>query len=106
MAIGRLAPWLMLAGLPIFAADYPVVTVCDVLGNLPAYNGKTVIVVGARHSTTEGVWLVATCPKLIVNGAEWGGDLWLSQRGLKNDEPPSLPHDLNWNDDSVTRKLE
>jgi len=106
MRIGKLALWLGLA-LPLIAADYPVVTVCDVLKDLASYNGKMIVVVGKRTQTGDGAWLAAACPaKLIVNGLVWANQVWLSSTSIENDAPrPSMPHDFKWDDESVIRKL-
>ncbi len=45
------------------ASEIPVVTVCDVLGDLARYNSKSIVLVGAAWGTDEGSWMVATCGK-------------------------------------------
>src|ERR1044071_5099813 len=69
----------------------PLVTVCDVLKDLPAYKGRTVIVVGRSKSTMEGSWLDQDCPtKLITDGYEWSTSISLSYIGTES-TAPSMP---------------
>jgi len=67
--VGRLVLALSVTALWSIAddrADIPVITVCDVMRNMSAYNGRTVIVVGRYASSMEGAWLDAKCPNKIV----------------------------------------
>jgi hypothetical protein len=66
--------------------------VCEVLRDLPFYNGKTIIVVGKHGGTMEGSWLVQECPtKLIADGIEWGNGLSLTYDHDRTGSPPSIP---------------
>jgi hypothetical protein len=105
-AIGRVG-LLVLSMSTIYAEDYPVVTVCEILGALPFYNGKTIIVVGKRVGGMEGSWLVQDCPtKLITDGVEWGSGLSLTYDHDETDSPPSIPQGFKWNQEAVMNKLD
>ena len=86
--------------------DISVYTVCEIMKNLAAYNGKTIIVVGRVSSTGEGVWLDQACPeKLVTNGYEWSTSIWLSYTIGVTDSPPSLPRTFRWNNKLLSTKL-
>jgi len=96
---------LAVAGVAANVPDIPVVTVCDVMSNMSAYNGRTVIVVGRYGHSMEGAWLDATCPNSIVeNGMEWGNDIALIDMSAQG-EPPDFPKRFRWNDRLLGKKV-
>jgi hypothetical protein len=104
-AIGR-ACLLLLMIPPLHAADYPVVTVCEVLRGLPFYNGKTLIVVGKKSAGSEGSWLSQDCPtNLVSDGVEWGSDISLTYVVDTTKTAPTLPNDFMWDDEGLIGKL-
>ena len=85
--------------------DVAVLTVCDVMKDLPAYKGKTVIVVGRSKGTMEGSWLDQNCPeKLITDGYEWSTSISLSY-GRTDSPPPALPADFHWDKEVLGQRL-
>jgi hypothetical protein len=79
--------------------------VCEVLSDLPRYNGKVVIVVGRSGGTDEGSWLSQECEHPIVtNGFTWPNSISTSfvRRGV---DPPVLPQDFKWNEKVLAAKL-
>ena len=56
------------------------VTVCEVLQDLPAFNGKAVAVVGRLSFRQTGRWLgEQKCPHaLVIGGHEWPNALWIT----------------------------
>ena len=55
------------------------VTVCEVLMDQQAYNGKNVAVIGRFGETNEGKWLSEDIfdRKLETNGFVWPNDMWI-----------------------------
>jgi len=104
----RLAFALIVLVIPSIADDtleLPVITVCEVLKDMSAYNGQTVIVVGRLGGSSEGSWLDADCPQRVVqNGIEWDTIIALADvRGQA--EPPSLSKGFHWNDQLLLKKV-
>ena len=68
-----------ICGTVVAGTEVPVLSVCEILADRLAYNGKTVVVVGRTVSTTEGSWLDQECgQKLVIDGSEWPWDISLS----------------------------
>ena len=106
----RAALAITLAALPGFVlgqpSDIPVVTVCEVMKELPAYNGKTIVVVGRFGSTDEGAWLSEDCTQqLVIKGHEWSNSISLSDTVGSTQPPPSLPKAFRWNKNMLFKKL-
>jgi hypothetical protein len=89
-------------------ADVPVLSVCEVLDNRLAYNGKTVIVVGRIVRTMEGEWLDQECgQKLVIDGYGWPYSISLSYYfGRPPKPPPAKPTGFQWNSSLILAKLE
>jgi hypothetical protein len=87
-------------------ADVPVLSVCDVLDNRLAYNGKTVIVVGRVIRTMEGHWLDQECGKnLVINGYGWRYLISLSYLGSTAKPQPPLPPGFQWDTSLLSSNL-
>jgi hypothetical protein len=73
------------------AALQPV-TVCEVLQDLSAYDGKVVAVVGRFSSRQAGRWLgEQKCGhKLVAGGQEWPSALWVAYDPSTAPEPPTV----------------
>jgi hypothetical protein len=85
----------------------PVVTVCDVLGDLAKYQNRNIIVVGRKVSTREGSWLGADCGrKLLTNGYVWPELLSLFYIPRETKAPPRLPEGFSWNTNLIDAKLQ
>jgi hypothetical protein len=71
----------VLLSLPAGAVQTKVkpLTVCEVVSNLKAYNGKTIAVVGWLEGTEEGNWLdeEGCVQRLQTNSFTWPNALWL-----------------------------
>jgi hypothetical protein len=92
----RLAILLIILVCPLAAgADPPLqpVTVCEVLQDLSAYDGKVVAVVGRFSYRQAGRWLgEQTCPQKFVAGdREWPNAFWVA---YDPDEAPKRPEVL------------
>jgi hypothetical protein len=87
-------------------ADVPVLSVCEVLDNRLAYNGKPVIVVGRMIRTMEGEWLDQECGKnLVIDGYGWGYSISLSY-WLNTVKPPlPMPAGFQWDTGLLSSKL-
>jgi len=76
------------------AAEPPLrpVTVCEVLQDLAAYDGKVVAVVGRFSKRAAGRWLgEQRCPqRLAVGGQEWPNALWLVYDPAIAPKPPTV----------------
>jgi hypothetical protein len=98
-----------LFSLPAAAAlpAVPVLSVCEVLDNRLAYNGKVVIVVGRVVRTMEGEWLDQECGhKLVIDGYDWEYDVSLSYSLGQPPRPPSpIPRGFQWNTSRILAKL-
>ena len=66
------------------------VTVCEVLQDLPAYDGKVVAVVGRFSSRQMGRWLgEQKCGRKLVTGnQEWPNALWVAYDPAAAPQPP------------------
>jgi hypothetical protein len=54
------------------ASELPVIPICDLFQNLPAWKGKRVAVRGEVSSTFEGAWLADSCKGgFITEGYRW-----------------------------------
>jgi len=88
------------------AADIPVVTVCEVLKDLPSYRDKSIIVVGLIWGTDEGGWLRADCERrLVTDGYTWSDSMSLTYVVGKTAPPPKLPAQFRWDRKLVAVKL-
>ena len=68
------------------------VTVCDVMKDLPAFDGKLVAVVGRFSFRQAGRWLgEQKCDrKLIIGDQEWPNALWVSYDPASAPKPPAV----------------
>jgi hypothetical protein len=102
---------LLLAGVPVVASTsddpLPVLTVCEVLSDLPRYEGTTVIVVGRVSSSMEGIWLDEECGIKVLNGdREFQPSIWLAWGVDYLAPPPQMPRGFRWNKSLLRQKLE
>ena len=85
---------LVLLCLPIWAADTALqpVSVCEVLRDLAAYDGKVVAVVGRFSSRQAGRWLgEQKCPhKFITGDQEWPSAFWITYDPETAPKPPAV----------------
>jgi len=76
------------------AGDPPMqpVTVCEVLKDLSAYNGKVVAVVGRFSARHVGRWLgeQKCAQKLVTGDHEWPNSLWLDYDPAGAPKPPAV----------------
>ncbi len=91
----RLSTLLILLGCPLLpAAEPPLrpVTVCEVMQNLAAYDGKVVAVVGRFSFRQAGRWLgEQKCPqKLVAGGQEWPNAFWVTYDPADAPKPPAV----------------
>jgi hypothetical protein len=87
-------------------SDTPVITVCQVMQNMSAYNGQTVVIIGRLAGSMEGSWLDADCPQQIVqNGIEWHTDIALAYIMTHNEPPPALSKGFDWNEQLLLKKV-
>jgi hypothetical protein len=65
-------------------------TVCEILKDLPAYDGKVVAVVGRFSSRQTGRWLgEQKCDqKVVIADQEWPNAFWLSYEPQNAPKPP------------------
>lgn len=84
--------------------DVPVLSVCEVLDNRLAYNGKAVIIVGRVVRTMEGEWLDQECGKLGIDGYDWPYLISLSYLGSSAKAPPAKPPGFQWNASLISAK--
>jgi hypothetical protein len=90
----------------MMAAKIPVVTVCEVLSDLPRFAAKQVIVVGRYSRTTEGVWLDQGCGLKVMNGGrEFPAIVAATYADSEFSLPPSLPHGFKWDEPLLQQKL-
>jgi hypothetical protein len=79
---------------PLVAAEPALqpVTVCEVMQDLSAYDGKVVAVVGRFSSRQAGRWLgEQKCGrKLVAGGQEWPNAFWVAYDAASAPEPPSV----------------
>lgn len=68
------------------------VTVCEVLQDLSAYDGKVVAMVGRFSFRQNGRWLgEQNCGrKLIVGGQEWPNAFWVAYEPASAPKPPAV----------------
>lgn len=68
------------------------VTVCEVLQDLPAYDGKVVAVVGRFSFRQTGRWLgEQKCAlKLVIGDREWPNALWVAYDPPDAPKPPAV----------------
>ena len=68
------------------------VTVCDVLKDLSAYDGKVVAVVGRFSFRQNGRWIgEQKCDRKLVTGEpEWPNSLWVSYEPATAPKPPDV----------------
>jgi hypothetical protein len=68
------------------------VTVCEVLQDLPAYDGKVVAIVGRFSLRQNGRWLgEQNCNrKLVIGEQEWPTALWVAYDPASAPKPPSV----------------
>ncbi|MEO8593285.1 MAG: hypothetical protein ABI759_08185 [Candidatus Solibacter sp.] len=103
IAVYRLLPIVLLAATFAVAADptIPPLTVCEVLADLPAYEGKDVAVLGRFSFRRDGRWIgeqSCEAPRATddarTNGAAANGAakalplLWLTEDGFNGPRPP------------------
>ena len=87
------------------ADEVPILSVCEVLQNRIAFNGKTVVVVGRSSGTFEGTWLAEDCPtRLNTDGYEWDGLISTTYDASKTAPPPSI-RDFKWSQSALKTKL-
>jgi len=76
------------------AADPPLqpVTVCEVMQDLSAYDGKVVAVVGRYSYRQAGRWLgELKCPrKLMIGEQEWPNAFWIAYDATTAPKPPAV----------------
>lgn len=54
------------------ASTLPVIPICELFQNLPAWKGKRIAVRGESVGTSEGTWLVGRCTGgFVTNGYRW-----------------------------------
>jgi len=79
---------------PLDAGEPPLVpvTVCEIMKDLPSYDGKVVAVVGRFSSRQAGRWLgELNCgAKLRVSGQEWPNAFWVTYDPEKAPKPPAV----------------
>jgi hypothetical protein len=84
----------------------PILTVCEALNNIPEYQGKTVVIVGAVKATSEGAWLDEHCPgSLTIEGRSWPYSISAAYARGENDPPPPLPQGFRWDKIALRKKL-
>ncbi|MFN7995783.1 MAG: hypothetical protein U0Q18_19385 [Bryobacteraceae bacterium] len=68
------------------------ITVCDVMKDLAAYDGKVVAVVGRFSFRQNGRWLgEMKCPqKLVIGDQEWPNAFWVSYDAATAPKPPAV----------------
>jgi len=100
---------LLVSSFSLVAATVPVpiLTVCDILQDLRAYNGRIVIVVGKASFTGEGTWLTASCSHTLKTaGHTWPNVIATSRATSLDDEPaPTIPPAFRWDDEMLRQKL-
>lgn len=98
---------LVLTGVSIATADdIPILTVCEVLGDLKTYAGKSVIVVGRSSSSDEGSWLTEDCGlKVMLGEREFGTSISVSYVRDRNAAPPQLPKGFVVDQGTLQQKL-
>lgn len=89
-----------LAALPATCADGPLVpvTVCEVLGDLPMYDGKVVAALGRYSFREKGRWL---SEESCGEGAAANPTLWL----VEDKDGPRPPDDFEMDGTVLGRKL-
>ncbi|HUI56977.1 MAG TPA: hypothetical protein VLY04_18505 [Bryobacteraceae bacterium] len=103
LVVRMVVPGLILGQTP----ETPVLTVCDVMKDLPAHKQKTVIVVGRSKGTMEGSWLDQDCAtKLITFGYEWSTSISLSYVVQQTAPAPVLPKGFHWDKTLLNQKLD
>jgi hypothetical protein len=89
------------------ADDVPVLTVCEVMDQLPQLDGKLVIVVGRFAYTDEGTWLGQDCGhKVTVGGREFEPLISTTYIQSEYDPAPKLPNNFKWDVRALEKKLE
>lgn len=84
---------------------FPVLTVCEVMQDLPRYDGMTLMIVGVNFPSREFSVLTQDCP----HKSKWGDNISISgPYGPPFTQPaPHLPADYDWNADPVLdRKMD
>jgi hypothetical protein len=88
------ASWAFWPVLSLKAGEPPLVpvTVCEVMKDLAAYDGKVVAVVGRFSFRQYGRWLgEQNCgAKLMLAGQEWPNAFWVTYDPEKAPEPPAV----------------
>jgi len=84
------------------AQQIPVLTVCEVLHELPKYNGKLVIVVGRVFFTFEGTFMNEDCGPGGTTTVQ--GKRWLSMIAFGSPETGG-PVVVRWDHDVLSQKL-
>ena len=95
-AVCRMTLLALMATLFAVAADPPItpLTVCEVLANLPAYEGKNVAVLGRFSFRREGRWIgEQSCEPAATGEGEQAKTqvpplLWLAEDGFNGPHPP------------------
>lgn len=85
---------LTLIGPLVAGAEPPLqpLTVCEIMRNLAAYDGKVVAIVGRLSARQTGRWLgeQKCAQKLVVAGQEWPNALWLAYDPVDAPKPPAV----------------
>ncbi len=78
----------------IEAAEPPLqpVTVCEIMQDLAAYDGKVVAVVGRFSSRQSGRWLgeQKCARKLVIGDQEWPNAFWITYDPADAPKPPAV----------------
>ena len=91
----RLAIAILMLWCPLLTGAEPPlkpVTVCEVLEDLSAYDGKTVAVVGRFSSRQAGRWLgeQKCAHKFVTDGLEWPNAFWVVYDPAAAPKPPEV----------------
>ena len=88
----------------VSGATARVLNVCDVLRDIRAVNGKTLIVVGRSISTNEGSWLGAECSdRLSTVSFTWPNVVATSSGVNDSAPPPQLPKGFKWPEAAISK---
>jgi hypothetical protein len=83
----------------------PVLTVCEALQDLSAYNNKSLIVIGRFVKTSEGTWITDDCErKIVTDGYTWDNLIWAVYIAGVTEPPPSLPANFHWDNELLMKK--
>jgi len=76
------------------------------LNDLAHYKDKSIIVVGRRSGTMEGVWLSADCEKkLVTDGFAWPDSISLAYVRSEVAPPPELPDHFKLDSKRIEAKI-